>query len=317
MVRDDSDGRYSELPASRAERSARLRSTKARRSSRLTPLQAWLPPKAFSSARAAIVSATNSCAKCGMTARAVGPTSAPSGSTGSSRQPRTVSPSSAARRATSSTRAARSVSSTGRKARPTAYSPIGGSSKSTSARSSPSGTWVRMPAPSPEFGSEPAAPRWSRLCRAVSPDATMARERRPRASATKATPQASLSLAGSYSPCAGGTAEKGTAGRVSAEKGTAGAERSDMSLPSSAGTCARGGGGRQGRGGRKVGGGGAALPGRVRPGGLGSRSPPGGCPLGGRPRGGTGPVPTNADPVRIAGGPRQEGYTAVTHGPYG
>src|SRR3954451_16627609 len=248
MVRDDSDGMYSELPASRAARSARLRSTKARRSSRVTPLQTTGPPKAFSSARAPMVSATNSCAKCGMTARAVGPTSAPSGSTGSSRQPRTVRPSSAARQATCPTRAARSASSTGRNATPTAYSPTGGSSKSTSARSRASGIWVRMPAPSPEFGSEPAAPRWSRLCRAVRPRATMARDLRPRASATKATPHASLSFAGSYRPAAGGAAENGTAAgtaengtevRASAEVRTAGAERSDMFLPSSAGTRTR------------------------------------------------------------------------------
>ena len=52
---------------------------------------------------------------------------------------------------------------------PTEYSPSGGRSKSTLARSSASGTWVRMPAPSPELGSEPAAPRWSRLCSAVRP----------------------------------------------------------------------------------------------------------------------------------------------------
>src|SRR3954470_6804942 len=235
MVRDDSEGRYSELPASRAERSARLRSTKARRSSRLTPLQTTVPPKAFSSARAAIVSATNSCAKCGMTARAVGPTSAPSGSTGSSRQPRTVRPSSSARRATSSYRAARSPSSLGRKAMPVAYSPSGGRSKSTSARSSVSGIWVRIPAPSPEFGSEPAAPRWSRLCRAVRPAATIRRLLLPRTSATKATPQASLSFAGSYSPVFAGTAEKGTA--VPRDAGTpaaAGAGRLGMSLPSAA-----------------------------------------------------------------------------------
>src|ERR687886_601065 len=85
MVRDDREGMYSELPASRAERSARLRSTNARRSRRVTPLRTTVPPKAFSSARAPIVSATNSCAECGMTAPAVGPMSAPSGSTGGPR----------------------------------------------------------------------------------------------------------------------------------------------------------------------------------------------------------------------------------------
>ena len=119
---------------------------------------------------------------------------------------------------------------------PTAYSPSGGRSKSTLARSSASGTWVRMPAPSPEFGSEPAAPRWSRLCSAVRPCGDDRRATGgPRASATKATPQASLSFAGSYSPAAAGTAENGH-GRAVENGGTAaaGAVRSDMSLPSSA-----------------------------------------------------------------------------------
>ena len=197
MVREDSEAKYSELPASVAARSARLRSTKARRSSRVTPWVVVAPPKAVASARAAVASATNSWAKCGMTASAVGPMSAPSGSIGTSRQPRTTRPSSPARRATSATRSERSASSWGRKATPAAYSPAGGRSKSAVARSRASGTWVRMPAPSPEFGSEPAAPRWSRLCSAVRPMATIDRERRPWASATKATPQASCSLAGS------------------------------------------------------------------------------------------------------------------------
>src|SRR3954464_6643176 len=53
----------------------------------------------------------------------------------------------------------------------------------------------------------------------------MRRLRLPRTSATKATPQASLSFAGSYRPVADGTAENGTA---------AGAGWLDMSLPSSA-----------------------------------------------------------------------------------
>src|SRR3954454_22640515 len=254
MVRDDSEAKYSELPASTAARSARLRSTKERRSNRVTPLGATVPPKACASARADMVSATNSWAKCGMTARAVGPRSAPSGSIGTSRQPRTVRPSSAARRATSSTRATRSPASAGRKAMPTEYSPIGGRSKSTLARSRASGTWVRMQAPSPEFGSEPATPRWSRLCRAVRPAATNRRILLPRTSATKATPQASLSFAGSYSPVFAGTAEKGTA--VPRDAGTpaaAGAVRSGMSLPSSAATRDLGRGGRAGALGARAG----------------------------------------------------------------
>ncbi len=39
----------------------------------------------------------------------------------------------------------------GRKAVPTAYAPAAGSSKSTTARKNSSGTWIRMPAPSPVF----------------------------------------------------------------------------------------------------------------------------------------------------------------------
>ena len=224
---------YSELPASTAARSARLRSTKERRSSRVTPLQTTFPPKAAASARAAIVSATKSWAKCGMTARAVGPTSAPSGSTGTSRQPRTVRPSSSASLATSSYRAARSFSSAGRKAMPTEYSPIGGRSKSTPARSRASGTWVRMPAPSPELGSDPAAPRWSRLCSAVRPAATIA-------------PGAAAAGVGHEGDAAGVLVVRRVveAGRRAArprrarrsvpDVAAAGAGRSDMSLPSSA-----------------------------------------------------------------------------------
>ena len=51
---------------------------------------------------------------------------------------------------------------------PTAYAPGGGSSKPATARRNASGTCTVMPAPSPEDGSAPAAPRWSRLRSAVS-----------------------------------------------------------------------------------------------------------------------------------------------------
>src|SRR5665648_329532 len=66
-----------------------------------------------------------------------------------------------------------------------------------------SGTWVRIPAPSPLSASAPTAPRWSRFARAVSAASTMSRPGVPRSVATKATPQASCSAAGSYRPSAG------------------------------------------------------------------------------------------------------------------
>src|SRR4051794_31346417 len=65
----------------------------------------------------------------------------------------------------------------------------------------------------------------------------MRRLRLPRTSATKATPQASLSFAGAYRPVADGTAEDGTA---------AGAGGGELGLPAAAGAhgSAAGGGGR-------------------------------------------------------------------------
>src|SRR5665811_351924 len=66
-----------------------------------------------------------------------------------------------------------------------------------------SGTWVRIPAPSPLSASAPTAPRWLRFARAVSAASTMSRPGVPRSVATKATPQASCSAAGSYRPAEG------------------------------------------------------------------------------------------------------------------
>src|SRR5665647_628595 len=66
-----------------------------------------------------------------------------------------------------------------------------------------SGTWVRIPAPSPLSASAPTAPRWLRFASAVSAASTMSRPGVPRSVATKATPQASCSAAGSYRPSAG------------------------------------------------------------------------------------------------------------------
>ena len=135
------------------------------------------------------------------------PTSAPSGSTGTSRQPRTSRPSSATMRSSSEIALARSSGSAGRNARPVAYARTGappsgdvlgsGSAKSTVARSSASGTWSMIPAPSPLVGSLPAAPRWSRLCRTTRASRTIAWLATPRVLATAPTPQASCSYAGS------------------------------------------------------------------------------------------------------------------------
>src|SRR5271163_839506 len=57
-----------------------------------------------------------------------------------------------------------------------------------------------MPAPSPERGSAPTAPRCSRLTRMVSASTTILCDLRPLMSAMKPTPQESFSCAGSKSP---------------------------------------------------------------------------------------------------------------------
>jgi hypothetical protein len=59
------------------------------------------------------------------------------------------------------------------------------------------GIWIRMPAPSPVFGSHPHAPRCRRFFSTVSAWLTIACERRPLMSTTKPTPQASRSVEGS------------------------------------------------------------------------------------------------------------------------
>ena len=88
--------------------------------------------------------------------------------------------------------------SPGRNAVPTAYAPRAGERRSrrrrAGTRRAPA---CRMPAPSPELASAPAAPRWSRLRRAVSALATMSWLASPVRVATKATPHASCSWRGS------------------------------------------------------------------------------------------------------------------------
>ena len=85
--------------------------------------------------------------------------------------------------------------------------PAAGRHPST-ARKKASGTWVRMPAPSPTSGSAPVAPRWSRLRSASRAWSTMSWPAVPRIVATMATPQASCSCSRRYRPVSAGWAEK-------------------------------------------------------------------------------------------------------------
>ena len=77
------------------------------------------------------------------------------------------------------------------------------------------GICTNMPAPSPMRGSAPTAPRCSRLQRICSPSSTIWCDLRPLMSAMKPTPQASLSSAGSYSPCGSGVPGSAVAARNS------------------------------------------------------------------------------------------------------
>ncbi len=70
---------------------------------------------------------------------------------------------------------------------------------------------MRMPAPSPVSGSAPVAPRCSRFVRAIKPVWASSFERTPFMWATNATPHASCSKRGSYSPVAAGASTRGTA----------------------------------------------------------------------------------------------------------
>src|SRR5438093_11046220 len=60
-----------------------------------------------------------------------------------------------------------------------------------SRRRNASGTWTRIPAPSPVSGSQPHAPRWVRFWRTVSPFSMMSCERSPFTLTTKPTPAGS------------------------------------------------------------------------------------------------------------------------------
>ena len=109
-----------------------------------------------------------------------------------------------------STASARATGSCGRKQMPAAkvLRAVGGRRRAVRSRRPRAAVrraaGCRMPAPSPLFGSAPAAPRCSRCSSATSPSATMACERRPWMSAIMATPQESDSCSGSYRPWAFG-----------------------------------------------------------------------------------------------------------------
>src|SRR5439155_10374184 len=62
--------------------------------------------------------------------------------------------------------------------------------------------WIRQPAPSESFGSQPTAPRWLRFFSTPRPCSTMVCDFLPLMCATKPTPQASCSWSGWYSPWA-------------------------------------------------------------------------------------------------------------------
>ena len=147
------------------------------------------------------LAATNSWKNEGMQSSAVLPSV--DGSVGTSRQPSTVRPSSPAMSSMRLRVLETCSSSPGMKAVPAAYECLAGSSKSTTSRKKRWGTCIRIPAPSPELGSAPAAPRCSRLRRAVKALLTMSWLGTPVRVPTNATPHASCSCAPSYSPWRG------------------------------------------------------------------------------------------------------------------
>ena len=87
---------------------------------------------------------------------------------GTSRQPRRIWPSLATARSISCSHAIRDAGSFGRNTMPTPYWPMAGSVRPCAPhalRRNRSGSWIRMPAPSPCSGSAPVAPRCERLRR--------------------------------------------------------------------------------------------------------------------------------------------------------
>ena len=192
MVRLDSDGKCSSIARSRVSRSVWRRTAYIARSSSI-------PDSGSPAGSVNRSAARKTCAMRGMADRALAPRS--DGSTGTSRQARTRAPSTNAYFSSTRRAAAARSASAGRNARPVAYWPAAGSDTPATARQNASGTCIRIPAPSPVFGSAPRAPRWSIRRSAASPRHTTSWDRRPATSATNATPHESCSYAGSYRPC--------------------------------------------------------------------------------------------------------------------
>jgi hypothetical protein len=120
--------------------------------------------------------------------------------TGTGRQPSTTCPSSATKASTARLQTVRCTPFLGRNVKATPYSPGAGSSissRSASARKKASGNWSKIPAPSPVSWSQPQAPRCCRLRSNCRPLWTVEWLFRPSRCATKPTPHASCSNAGS------------------------------------------------------------------------------------------------------------------------
>ena len=128
------------------------------------------------------------------------PSPSPALFTGTRRQPSRRCPSARTNFSTASFAPRSPPRARGKKTMPAAYSPSGGKSKLVSSRRNLRGNCSKMPAPSPAAGSAPTAPRWRMLFRISRPSETMPRLLRPVMSATKPTPHASCSRAGSYKP---------------------------------------------------------------------------------------------------------------------
>ena len=145
-------------------------------------------------------------------------------STGTSRQPSRTWPSSLIARSISYSQARRDAGSFGRNTMPTPYWPSGGRRTPCaiiSSRKNASGICRRMPAPSPASGSAPTAPRWVRFLQDQQPLLDDRVAFRPLMLATKPTPQASCSLAGSYSPWGRGRPDPFTGFSKKPQKATA------------------------------------------------------------------------------------------------
>jgi hypothetical protein len=152
---------------------------------------------------------TSSISEWGSLSNDVGPSSELS--TGSGRQPMSPRPWARIWDSTMPLHAAMAAGSLGKKMLPAAYSPAGGSvmpsSALTALRRKPSGMPVRMPAPSPEAGSQPQPPRCAMRTSITFASLTIEWLAWPFKCATMPTPHESTSRAASYSPCGFGKRE--------------------------------------------------------------------------------------------------------------